>query len=884
QTVTVTISDGVNPPVEVQAIVQNGEYVTTPIDASSLNDGTLTTTATASDLAGNPVSAQDSVELDNTAAITTSIDKTADGVINGNGESAAIVVRGTVSDVEDGQTVTVTISDGVNPSIEVQAIVQNGEYVTDLIDASALNDGTLTATSSVSDIAGNPANAQDTVELDNTASIDLSLLDSDQVINSSEQGNVVLTGTTIDVEQGQQVTLTLTDSSNVSKVITVSVSEDGTWEVTTDQIADLAEGQINAAVSVTDSAGNPANSALTFTKDTQSSVTLNIAQTDDGVINGSTENSQITITGDVENIENGQAISVIVSDGVNPDLELNGTVIDGQYSFENVDISSLNNGTITATATVSDLAGNIASANDSVILDQLASVTVAINDTADNVINGNDENTAVSITGNVANIENGQIVTVIVSDANNSETFTAEVIDGAYTITNADLSALNDGTLTATASVTDIAGNTATSSDTAEHDKLASTTVAVATSDEVVNAAEQSSVVISGTVTDVEATREVTITFSDGINLVTTTVDVDSDGNWQINPSDISALADGEIEVSVSVFDNAGNEAVNSTAFTKDTKATTTLDLADDVINAAEDEVVAISGTVTDVETTSNVTVTFTDQNGNTEVIENIPLDSNGNWSILAADISALADGEITASVSVFDNAGNEAVNSALFTKDTQATTSFELNDTLINAAEDETVALSGKVDDVESTNQVTVTFTDSNSNVVTIENIELDNEGNWQVAAADISELADGEVTASVSVFDNAGNEALNSATLVKDTQATISVNVGDDAFINAQEQATAKAAGTISGVEAGQDVDVVLRDSNGDELLSATVTIDEQGNWELDSPILRFLSDGDYTVDVTTQDIAGNEATSSLDFTKDTQASTTLVLEDSV
>ncbi|MDA0146773.1 hypothetical protein OCT63_21460, partial [Vibrio sp. RW] len=112
QTVTVTISDGVNPPVEVQAIVQNSEYVTTPIDASNLNDGTLTATATASDLAGNPVSAQDSVELDNTAAITTSIDKTADGVINGNGESAAIVVRGTVSDVEDGQTVTVIISDG----------------------------------------------------------------------------------------------------------------------------------------------------------------------------------------------------------------------------------------------------------------------------------------------------------------------------------------------------------------------------------------------------------------------------------------------------------------------------------------------------------------------------------------------------------------------------------------------------------------------------------------------------------------------------------------------------------------------------------------------------------------------------------------------------
>ncbi|MDC9511647.1 hypothetical protein, partial [Pseudoalteromonas sp. Angola-4] len=126
------------------ALVQNGEYVTDPIDASALNDGTLTATASVSDVAGNPISAQDAVELDNTAVITTSIDKTADGVINGNGESAAMVIRGTVTDVEDGQTVTITLSDGINAPIEVQATVQNGEYVTDPIDASALNDGTLT--------------------------------------------------------------------------------------------------------------------------------------------------------------------------------------------------------------------------------------------------------------------------------------------------------------------------------------------------------------------------------------------------------------------------------------------------------------------------------------------------------------------------------------------------------------------------------------------------------------------------------------------------------------------------------------------------------------------------------------------------------------------
>ncbi|NUJ41185.1 hypothetical protein, partial [Pseudoalteromonas sp. 0303] len=273
---------GINAPIEVQATVQNGEYVTDPIDASNLNDGTLTATATASDLAGNPVSAQDSVELDNTAAITTSIDKTADGVINGNGESAAIVVRGTVSDVEDGQTVTVIISDGTN-QVETTALVQNGEYVTDPIDASALNDGTLTATASVSDVAGNPISAQDSVELDNTAAI-----------------------------------------------------------------------------------------------------TTSIDKTADGVINGNGESAATVVRGTVSDVEDGQTVTVIISDGTNQ-VETTALVQNGEYVTDPIDASALNDGTLTATASVSDVAGNPISAQDSVELDNTAAITTSIDKTADGV-------------------------------------------------------------------------------------------------------------------------------------------------------------------------------------------------------------------------------------------------------------------------------------------------------------------------------------------------------------------------------------------------------------------------------------------------------------------------------------------------------------------
>ncbi|NUJ41154.1 hypothetical protein HUS62_22180, partial [Pseudoalteromonas sp. 0303] len=312
QIVTVTISDGVNPAVTTTATVINGEYVTTPIDASALNDGTLTATASVSDVAGNPISAQDSVELDNTAAITTSIDKTADGVINGNGESAAMVVRGTVSDVEDGQTVTVIISDGTN-QVETTALVQNGEYVTDPIDASALNDGTLTATASVSDLAGNPVNAQDSVELDNTA------------------------------------------------VITTSIDK-----------------------------------------------------TTDGVINGNGESAAMVVRGTVSDVEDGQTVTVIISDGTNQ-VETTALVQNGEYVTDPIDASALNDGTLTASASVSDVAGNPISAQDAVELDNTAAITTSIDKTADGVINGNGESAAMVVRGTVSDVEDGQTVTVIIS-------------------------------------------------------------------------------------------------------------------------------------------------------------------------------------------------------------------------------------------------------------------------------------------------------------------------------------------------------------------------------------------------------------------------------------------------------------------------------------
>ncbi|WP_212747446.1 hypothetical protein [Pseudoalteromonas sp. S3776] len=669
QTVTVIISDGTNQ-VETTALVQNGEYVTDPIDASALNDGTLTATASVSDVAGNPVNAQDSVELDNTAVITTSIDKTADGVINGNGESAAMVVRGTVSDVEDGQTVTVIISDGTN-QVETTALVQNGEYVTDPIDASALNDGTLSATASVSDVAGNPVTAEDTVELDNTAAITTSIdKTADGVINGSgESAAMVVRGTVSDVEDGQTVTVIISDGTN--QVETTALVQNGEYVTDPIDASSLDDGTLSATATVSDIAGNNATDTDTVTHDKTALTSIDVATGDDAVIN-SAEQGNVVVSGVIEEADANEKATVVFTDENGKEVTVENVAIDedGKWQVDAVDITALADGVITASVSALDVEGNLATNETSFTKDTTVAITVDINDTDDNVINGNSENTSVEITGTTTGVEDNQTVTVVVKDAaGNERSFEATVTNNAYTITGADVSALDDGTLTATATVSDVAGNTATNTDTATHDKTATTTITMAAGYDVVNSDEQSNVVVSGVIDEADENQTATVIFTDkdGKKVTVENVAIDADGKWQVNTANITTLADGEITASVSALDVEGNLATNSTTFAKDATINIDIDTGENGINSRAfkaGEVTTLNGT-TDAEPGSTVTLTIFD-GINSEVVT-AAVANDGTWNVNDIDVSASAlddEQQWTIVASVTDSAGNTAQDS----------------------------------------------------------------------------------------------------------------------------------------------------------------------------------------------------------------------------
>ena len=133
---------------------------------------------------------------------------------------------------------------------------------------------------------------------------------------------------------------------------------------------------------------------------------------------------------------------------------------------------------------------------------------------------------------------------------------------------------------------------------------------------------------------------------------------------WQ---ADISSLTYGQISVSATVTDDAGNTATASTVIDSDTTADELGDLSvtvDPVINDEEsgNVTLTLSGVDADAET---VTVTLTDGEG-TAVTAAAVAGNNGDWTV---DVSGgtLVDGAVSVFVDVVDDAGNTASVSTSF-------------------------------------------------------------------------------------------------------------------------------------------------------------------------------------------------------------------------
>ena len=238
----------------------------------------------------------------------------------------------------------------------------------------------------------------------------------------------------------------------------------------------------------------------------------------------------------------------------------------------------------------------------------------------------------------------------------------------------------------------------------------------------------------------------------------------------------------GNVTVKAPVSDVAGNTATDSHKDGLDTLATIKISNdgsgGDHIFNQTEAGTVNVTGTTSGVEPGQAVYVTFSD--GTNSVSSIVYVQKDGSWSTsgdLTLDLTSLEQGKINVTASVVDKAGNTAsdsINNDVL--DTQATITIASDgsgkDGVFNKTEAAAAAVSGTTTGVEAGQTVTVTFTDSQNHVVSV-NTKVGADGSWTVPAQSLSDLVNGNVTVKAEVSDLAGNKASDSHNDSLDTTA---------------------------------------------------------------------------------------------------------------
>ncbi|EKK5927844.1 Ig-like domain-containing protein [Enterobacter hormaechei] len=854
QTVTVTFN-GNQYTAQVQA---NGNWTldVPAADLAGITDGSAAVTVTVSDKAGNPASAGASVLVDTTVPQITFNIVAGDDIVNIAEHGQALIVTGKVTGAQAGDVITLSLN-GKDYTAMLDAS-GNWSVGVPATDVGALANGDQTISATLTDKAGNSTSATHAFDVSLTAPvIAINTLAVDDVINATEKGQDLLISGTSNQPDGTRITVTL---NGISYAATTDAS--GNWSVTVPaaNVSVLGEASYSVTASVTDTAGNSANTSHSVLVDSAlPQVTINAVATDD-VINAAEVASGQTLSGKVSGAASGDTVTIGIGGNT-----YTATVQDDLSWSVNVAsdvLTAIGNGDLTVTASVTNGHGNTGTGERDITID--ASLPGLRVDTVagDDVINSIEHGQNLIITGSSDGLASGSALTVTV----NGKTYAATVLaDGTWTaaIPAADVGALSAGTITVTVDGQSAAGNPVSISHDVKVD-LAAVAISInpIASDDVINAAEKGAdLVLSGSTTNVEENQTVTITF--GGKLYTATVD--ASGNWTatVPSADLGGLKDGDASVQVSVTNVNGNSASAGREYSVDATApTVSIEIVSDnnIINAAEAQQDLVVNGVSNAEAGQTVTVTLNGVDYTTTV------QANGSWSVTvpSADIGAITDGDYTITAAVADKAGNPASADRDVLVDTtvpQLTINTVSDDDVINSAEHaQALIVTGSVTGAAAGDVVTVTINNKDYTAT------LGTSGRWSVGvpAADVSALAAGDYTITAALTDKAGNS--NSTTHEVEVNLTAPVLTidtvsGDDVINSSEKTQDLTITGTASGLAAGAVVTVML---NGK---AYSATVDTNGQWTTTVPASEVgqLGEALYTVSASATDSVGNSSSTS-------------------
>ncbi|NVO57776.1 adhesin [Rhodobacteraceae bacterium B1Z28] len=630
--------------------VSGGQWsVTVPAaDLTALPDGaTIAVTADVADSAGNPaVQVSGSFDTDFSAP-TVTLDAVAGGSIDLIDLGSDLTLTGTTT-AEDGQAVTVTF---IGQTYTGTATGGGWNITIPSGDLAGLTSGTPALISvTVDDAAGNPAvPASVSVPVDLTGpSITISSLPVGAILNASEVGSdLTITGTTGNIADGQQVTVTL-DGQTYSATVS---GDSWSVRVPTANLTALADGNdFTITADVTDADGLVAPQASVPLSKDVSAPTLSIDSFSDGpIMSAAEQGTDLTITGSTT-AEDGQTVTVTMNG-----QSYTGTASSGGWSVTvpAANLTALSDGaTVNVTADVLDVAGNPAVQASNSYATDFTSPTLAITGLSDgSVMNAVEQGTDLAVSG-TSDAPDGTVISVNIERADGtvdvSGTTTVTGGTWTYTATASDLSTLQDAEVYGvSASVSDTAGNTNQDVSTFTTDFTAPTisldALPVGTVLDVVE--RGSDLDISGTTT-AEDGQTISVTLGGE-----TYPAVASGGSWTttVPAVDLAALADGtSFPITATVDDAAGNSSSVATAsIATDFRPVLSLNAvgSNDTLSLTDAQTagVAISGSSVGLSMGQTVDVLL-----NSTSVGTATVGADGSWSLTvpASDFSGVVAGD----------------------------------------------------------------------------------------------------------------------------------------------------------------------------------------------------------------------------------------------
>ncbi|WP_027400072.1 S-layer homology domain-containing protein [Anaerovorax odorimutans] len=669
---------------------------------------------------------------------------------------------------------------------ETSAITGTGIIVTETdqinnVDVSGLDDDILTLTVYLIDAAGNQgSNTIDTITKDTTAPSGYQATINESAINNKNQSDLGFTFESAEV--GTAYYYSIDDINDSTLVVTGSgIIATSTDQITGIDVSSLDDDILTLMVYLTDSYGNQGSDTTdTVVKNTTAPSGYSISF-DQSAVN-ITNDTAVSFTFSSAEVGTDYTYSINDTNAGTAAITGSGIIATSTDQITGIDVSSLDDDTLTLTVYLTDSYGNQGSnATDTVVKDATAPSGYSISFDQSTVNTTND--TAVSFTFTGAEV--GATYYYAIDDTNAGTaaiTGSGNIVTATNKISGLDVSGLDDDTLTLTIYLTDNYGSQGNDvTDTIVKDTEAPSSYSVNIDQSAVNSTNDTSVSFTFASAEVGATYNYSVDDNNGGTAAVTGSGDIATATDQISGLDVSGLADDTLTLTVYLTDDNGNQGSNAIdTVTKETIVPSGYSIHID------------QGTITSANDTA-MSFTFASAEVGTDYAYSISDGSNqvtGSGSIATAtdqitgiDISGLDDGNLNLSVTLTDAAGNVGTAATdSITKEATAPSGYSISfdQSAVNITNGTAVSFTFSGAEVGATYYYAID--DTNEGTAAITGSGTIETATDQITGIDVSSLDDDTLTLTLYLTDSYGNQGSNTTdTVVKNcvpTRYTVSVN----------------------------------------------------------------------------------------------------------